>query len=60
MNLMMETIVFAMFLDFKKAFDCVPHKILLDKMYLYGIRGIPLSLFKSYLSERKQYTVIQF
>jgi len=51
-------LVFALFLDFKKAFDCVPHHILLGKMHFHGIRGIPLELFTSYLSGRKQFTVV--
>ena len=40
------------FLDFSKAID---HKILLNKLDRYGIRGCALSWFKSYLSRRLQY-----
>ena len=38
-----------------KAFDILDHKILLAKSKYYGMTGIPLDLFMSYLSNRKRY-----
>ena len=49
--------VIGFFLDFQNAFDTVDHCILLDKLYMYGIRGIAHDWFLSYLSNRLQAVV---
>ena len=46
------------FIDLKKAFDTVDHKILLDKLYHYGFRGVINKWFPSYLEDRTEATQI--
>ena len=48
----------SIFVDLTKAFDTADHAILLDKLDRYGIRGNANDFFRSYLSDRRQYTVI--
>ena len=49
---------YCIFLDFAKAFDTVNHQILLQKLHHYGIKNKALIWFKSYLTNRTQYTEV--
>ena len=44
----------AVFLDIRKAFDTVDHKILLDKLKWYGMPENEITFFLSYLDNRQQ------
>ena len=48
----------AAYLDFKKAFDSVPHQRLLSKLSGYGISGKLLSWIEDFLSDRMQYVSV--
>ena len=44
-----------LFMDLRKAFDTVSHKILLHKLHHYGIRGPAYALIENYLTSRNQF-----
>lgn len=46
------------FLDLKKAFDTINHKILLWKLEHYGFRGQCYRFLKSYYQDRRQYVYV--
>jgi len=54
-----KKLVGGIFCDLQKAFDCVNHDKLLQKLKYYGITDVAFKLLKSYLSNRYQRTVIK-
>ena len=46
-------------LDLAKAFDTVSHNMLLKKLELYGLKGVTLDWFSSYLWGRQQQCVVE-
>ena len=51
-------VVDAIYLDFEKAFDTVPHRRLLEKPKAYGITGEILHWISDYLRERTQVVLV--
>ena len=52
--------IIGVFMDLSKAFDTLDHKTLIHKLKSYGIRGLALSWFSDYLSNRQQYVVFAY
>ena len=57
-NIVKSDVNFALFFDLKKAVDTVDHEILIRKLRVYGIDGMELEWFRSYLSSRQQYCTL--
>ena len=53
-NLDSKKFVGAILMDLSKAFDCIPHDLLIAKMHAYGFTLDTLVFFYSYLKRRKQ------
>ena len=48
----------AVYLDFSKAFDSIPHRLLLRKLQSYGVTGRLLNWIKAFLTGRRQRVVV--
>ena len=58
-NIENEVITCSISLDLAKAYDTIDHGILIAKLEKYGIRGVPLQLIESFLTNRQQYTTMK-
>jgi hypothetical protein len=49
----------AILMDLSKAFDCLPHDLLIQKLKWYGVGDAAASTINSYLTNRQQAVVVQ-
>uniref|UniRef100_A0A1B6M0X3 Reverse transcriptase domain-containing protein n=2 Tax=Graphocephala atropunctata TaxID=36148 RepID=A0A1B6M0X3_9HEMI len=59
-NLEAKKPVTTIMLDFSKAFDCLGHDLILDKLEDLGIKGRAKMWFNSYLQDRSQVVEVQY
>ena len=45
----------SLYMDLSKAFECLDHEILMEKLSHYGLDEKSVSLIRSYLADRYQY-----
>ena len=48
------TYAICVFLDYSACFDTLCRRVLLEKLFKYGVRGVSYDFFRSYLSNRNQ------
>ena len=49
-----KNIIGAVLMDLSKAFDCIPHDLLMAKLYAYGLYMDAITFIYSYIKRRKQ------
>ena len=57
-NINNHQLTYAIFIDFRKAFDSINHEILLKKLSKLGFQKSTVDWYESYLSHRTQYTMV--
>ena len=57
-DLSSKNTIISVFLDLKRAFETIDRNLLLKKLFAIGIKDIELEWFRSFLSDRKQRTII--
>ena len=53
-----ENVTDIVYFDFQKAFDTVPHKMLMVKLQAYGLSGVILNWINAFLNERTQRVIV--
>ena len=52
-----DQVMISLFIDLSRAFDTISHRVLFNKLYQYGIRGLALDWIHNYLQNRKQFVI---